>query len=92
MSDLAQALNWYTIPVPDLLMQGTAKVVQRIPYLPTSTQWIDALCVPLLMDTTKARNKLGWEPKYNAMETLPETVLGAREAGIVPWPAHVGPM
>ena len=67
-------------------------MVQRIPYLPTSTQRIDALRVPLLMDTTKARNKLGWEPKYNAMETLAETVLGAREAGIVPWPDHVGPM
>lgn len=92
VSDLAHALNWYAVPVPDILMQGTAKVVQRIPYLPTSTQWIDALRVPMLMDTTKARNKLGWVPKYNAMETLSETVLGAREAGIVPWPDHVGPM
>lgn len=92
ITDLAHALNWYAVPIPDLVMQGAAKIVQRIPYLPTSTQWIDALRVPVPMDTTKARNKLGWEPKYDAMETLAETVLGARKAGIVPWPDHVGPM
>jgi nucleoside-diphosphate-sugar epimerase len=35
------------------------------------------------MDTTKAREKLGWEPQYDARETLRETVDGARAEGIL---------
>jgi nucleoside-diphosphate-sugar epimerase len=35
------------------------------------------------MDTTKARRKLGWEPQHDALETLRETVAGAREQGVV---------
>jgi nucleoside-diphosphate-sugar epimerase len=35
------------------------------------------------MDTTKARRELGWEPRYDAQQTLREMVDAAREQGLL---------
>ena len=84
LGDLAQALGWYTIPVPELAVDVTAKVVSSLPLMPTRAQWIQAISVPVLMDTSKARMNLAWAPQYDAMETLAETIAGAREKGMLP--------
>jgi UDP-glucose 4-epimerase len=87
LSDLAHALGWYTIPVPELMVDMTAKVVSRLPLLPARATWINALRVPVLMDCTKAKRNLGWSPKYDALETLAETIRGARDKGLISSPA-----
>lgn len=35
------------------------------------------------MNTSRARRLLRWRPKYDAAETLRETVEGARDVGLV---------
>jgi nucleoside-diphosphate-sugar epimerase len=35
------------------------------------------------MDTTKAREQLGWEPRFDAAETLIQTAVSARETGLL---------
>jgi nucleoside-diphosphate-sugar epimerase len=35
------------------------------------------------MDTAKARRELGWEPCFDAEETLIQTAISAREAGLL---------
>jgi nucleoside-diphosphate-sugar epimerase len=79
MSDLAQALGWYSIPVPDLAVDATAEVVSRIPFLPAEATWVNAARVPVLMSTEKARKTLRWKPKHGTRETLQQTVAAARE-------------
>ena len=79
MRDLADALGWYTVPVPELAVDATAEVVARLPFLPEETTWIEALRRPVLMDTAKARRALRWRPRYDAHETLRQTVAGSRE-------------
>jgi UDP-glucose 4-epimerase len=79
MRDLADALGWYTVPVPELAVDATAEVVARLPFLPEETTWIEALRRPVLMDTAKARRVLRWSPRHDARETLRQTVAGARE-------------
>jgi nucleoside-diphosphate-sugar epimerase len=79
MSDLADALGWYSIPVPDLAVDATAEVVARIPFLPAEATWVNAARTPVLMSTEKARRTLRWRPKHPAHETLRATVAGARE-------------
>jgi nucleoside-diphosphate-sugar epimerase len=37
----------------------------------------------VIMDTEKARDKLGWDPAYDTRATLADTVEGAREEGLV---------
>ena len=55
--------------------------------MPAQASWLNALRVPVLMDCSKARSALGWEPQYDALETLAETVQAAREEGLLDhWP------
>jgi nucleoside-diphosphate-sugar epimerase len=82
---LAQALGWYSIPIPELAIDATAKIVSRLPMLPAEASWVHAVRVPVLMDTSKARTKLGWEPQNDALDTLAQTVAAARQQGLVPW-------
>ena len=83
LSDLAHALGWYAMPIPDLAVDLTARIVSRIPLMPTRASWISALSVPVLMDTSKAKMNLSWEPEHDAFDTLAQTVQGARERGLV---------
>jgi UDP-glucose 4-epimerase len=81
--DLASALGWYSVPVPNFALEVTAEVIARVPFAPAEFQWINAARVPVLMDTQKAREKLGWDPAYDTRETLADTVRSAREEGLV---------
>jgi nucleoside-diphosphate-sugar epimerase len=78
LSDLAEALGWYSIPVPELAVDATAELVGRLGFLPARAQWIAAFRVPTIMDTGKARRELRWRPKHDALETLRETITAAR--------------
>lgn len=78
MSDLAHALGYYALPVPELAVDATAEVVARLPFLPDEATWIEAARRPTLMDTAKARRTLRWTPKHDAAETLRQTVAAAR--------------
>jgi UDP-glucose 4-epimerase len=83
MSDLAQALDWYSVPLPELAVDAAAGLVARLPFMPAEAQWVNAVRTPVIMDTSKARAKLGWEPRHDAQETLRETVIAAREDRLI---------
>ena len=83
MRDLARELGWRSIPVPDLAVDVTAEMVKRLPAMPSQAAWIQTARIPVVMDTTRAREVLGWNPRHDALSTLRETVQGARQAGIV---------
>jgi UDP-glucose 4-epimerase len=82
-SDFASAFGWYSVPVPNFAVEVTAEVIAKVPFTPAEFSWINAARVPVIMDTTKAREKLGWEPAHDTRETLVETVQAAREEGLV---------
>jgi nucleoside-diphosphate-sugar epimerase len=83
LTDLAHALGWYSIPIPELAIDVTAKVVSRLPLMPSKASWISAISVPVLMDTSKARMNLGWAPQHDALDTLAQTIQGARDKGLI---------
>jgi UDP-glucose 4-epimerase len=78
MSDLARELGYYSVPVPDLAIDATAEVVARLPLVPDEVTWIEAARRPTLVDTSRARRLLGWEPQHDALATLRETIAAAR--------------
>ena len=82
LSDLAHALGWYAMSVPELSVDVTARIVSRLPLLPARAAWISAIRVPVLMDCTRAREKLGWDPQNDVLDTLADTIAGAREKGL----------
>ena len=74
MSDLADALGWYSIPIPKLAVEATAEIATRLPLVPDSVAWLHSVRKPVLMKTTRARKLLGWRPKHTARRTLEEMV------------------
>ena len=78
ISDLAAELGWHSVPVPRLAVDATAELLARLPLLPDEAAWIEAARRPVLVDAGRAREKLGWEPRHDARETLRQTVAAAR--------------
>ena len=83
LSDVAHALGWYSIPMPELALDAIAGLVARVPFVPSEAQWIEALREPALMDTTKARRELRWRPKHDARETLRGMVDATRSERLI---------
>ncbi len=82
MRDLAEDLGWYAVPVPDVALDVAAELA-RLPFAPGKAQWINALRVPVVMDTAKAERELRWRPRYGARETLRATIAEARASELL---------
>jgi UDP-glucose 4-epimerase len=83
ISDLAHALGWYSVPVSELLLDATVKVVSTLPLMPVEAHWINALTVPVLADCERAKTLLNWAPVHDSLETLSATVAAARAQGLL---------
>jgi UDP-glucose 4-epimerase len=79
ISDIADALGWYSVRVPDLSIEAAAEVVERMPLMPEWASWIQAVRKPLLVRTDRARKELGWRPKHTTRATMKELVSAYRE-------------
>src|SRR3954453_20346967 len=78
MSDLASALGWYSISIPELAVDATAEVISRLPLAPAQLAWIHSVRKEVLMKTDRARKELKWKPKYTGKATLKELVAAHR--------------
>jgi UDP-glucose 4-epimerase len=84
--ELARLLDARTIKVPVRAARAVAAATWRLRLQPTPPGWLDlALGVPLL-DTTKAREELGWTPTRDAGEALLELMGGLRDSAGAPTP------
>ena len=83
---LARILRARKLPVPRALARAAVAATWRLRLQPTHEGWLDmALSVPL-MDTTRARNELGWEPSRGADDALRDVLAGVSEGGRLPTP------
>ena len=71
--DVARELGLRPVPVPGGIVAAMARVVAKLPYLPSAAQWVEALSHPAIMDTTKAKAELGWKPRHTAIDSLRST-------------------
>ena len=81
--DIAGELGWRWIPVPRPAVSLGTAAARRLSFASPKLEWAIAADTPVLMDTAKARRDLGWKPRHDARETLEETVVGAREKGLL---------
>ena len=81
--DLALALGWRWVPVPRPAVSLGTAAARRLSFASPKFEWAIAADTPVLMDTTKARQNLGWKPNHSAQETLRETVAGAQLSGLL---------
>src|SRR5918998_1443763 len=73
-ADVAREFGALPIPLPAAPAQAAARAFSRLPFLPPAAEWVEAASRPALMDTTKAREQLGWRPHYTGLEALRDTL------------------
>jgi UDP-glucose 4-epimerase len=83
ISDIARALGWRSVRVPRPALGVGTTVAGRLSFISPQLEWATALTTPVIMDTTKAREQLGWVPRFDASETLMQTAVSARETGLL---------
>jgi UDP-glucose 4-epimerase len=83
VSDIAHELGWHAIPVPGPAVDLGTAAARRFNFVSSKLEWAIAADTPVLMDTTKARQDLNWQPRFDAEETLRQTVIGARQKGLL---------
>ena len=88
---LARELRARLVRVPPRVLRACVGLTWRLHLQPTPPSWIDvALGVPLL-DSSRARRELGWEPRRTAVEAFRELLDGMRErAGVETPPLSPG--
>jgi UDP-glucose 4-epimerase len=83
VGDLARAFGWHSLPVPRAGVAATAAVTGKLPLMPPQVSWLNALRVPVVMDTARAREQLGWQPQHDTRAVLADTARSARAAGLL---------
>ena len=80
-ADIARELGMHPVAFPAGPVQATARVIAGLPFLPPAAAWVEAASHPAIMDTTRAKQELGWVPRYTALETLRDTLQRALGTG-----------
>jgi nucleoside-diphosphate-sugar epimerase len=70
VSDVVAALGGRPVRVPAVAATAASAVLTRLPVVPSAAEWLHSARTPMVMDTTKARTRLGWTPQYTSAETL----------------------
>jgi nucleoside-diphosphate-sugar epimerase len=84
--ELARALEARAVDVPAALLRVGADVTWRLRLQPTPAGWVDlALGVPI-MDTTRAREQLGWAARRTAVDAFLDLVGGLADGAGGPTP------
>ncbi len=76
-ADVVRELGLSAIPVPAKLVQAAARAASalpRPPIVPPAADWVEAFSHPSIMDTSKAKKELGFEPRYSGLEALRATL------------------
>ena len=72
--DVVREFGGIPLRMPAGPSQAAARAFSRLPFLPPAAEWVEAASRPAIMDTTKAREELGWEPRYTGLEALRDTL------------------
>jgi nucleoside-diphosphate-sugar epimerase len=86
VDELCELFRARSFPLPAGALRGAAQLTWKLRLQPSPPGWIDlALGVPM-MDTTRAREELGWEPTVTSLDALEELLAGMRRAEGGPTP------
>ena len=76
LADIADVLGARPVRVPFAVARAAAGVSWRLRLHPVSPGWLDLARRSPLLDTTRAREELGWSPQVGAMDAIEELLVG----------------
>lgn len=79
VASLGRLLGSRTVELPPRLLRAAATVAWKLRLDPTSPGWLDMGMALPPMDTTRARAKLGWAPRFGAEQAVGELIEGLRK-------------
>jgi nucleoside-diphosphate-sugar epimerase len=83
---LAKELDARVLPVPSTVARSAMAISWRLRLQPTPPGWLDmGLSVPI-MDTSRVREELGWEPGHSSLVAIREVLSGIADADGEPTP------
>jgi len=86
VEELCELFGARSFPLPARALRTAADLSWKLRLQPSSPGWIDlALGVPM-MDTSRAREELGWAPAVSSLEALDDLLKGIRHAEGAPTP------
>jgi UDP-glucose 4-epimerase len=86
VEELCELFGARSVPLPAGALRAAANLSWKLRLQPSSPGWVDlALGVPA-MDTSRAREQLGWEPTKTSLEALGDLLEGMRHAEGAPTP------
>jgi UDP-glucose 4-epimerase len=86
VEELCRFFGARSFPLPAAALRTAADLTWKLRLHPSPPGWIDlALGVPM-MDTTRAREELGWEPTMTSLDALGDLLQGMRRAEGGPTP------
>jgi UDP-glucose 4-epimerase len=78
MAEIAQGFT-IPLPKPNAALRAAAHVTWRAHLQPTEPGWIDLALQTPLLDSSRARAELGWDPKVSAEAAFAELIEGLRD-------------
>lgn len=76
---LAGILHARRLPMPSAPVRAALAAAWRLHLAPASPDLFDAVLRLPLLDSSRARTELGWQPAYTAVEAVEEFLTGLRE-------------
>ncbi|MBW3620108.1 MAG: NAD-dependent epimerase/dehydratase family protein [Actinobacteria bacterium] len=78
--DVAAVLGARILPVPTRLVRWAAAATWRLRLHPVEPGWVDLALRSPVLDTARAREVLGWNPRHDAHDALRAVLTGIADA------------
>lgn len=72
-AEVPRIAGFRRLPVPRAAVRAAVELGARSPYPLPAVGWLQLLTRQLVLDTTRARRELGWEPEFTSRDALAAT-------------------
>jgi nucleoside-diphosphate-sugar epimerase len=75
--EIAEELGLAPLPIPAKIVHTAARGLAALPtpsFVPPLTEWVEAMSHPSVMDTSKAKDVLGWMPRWSSRGAIRATL------------------
>lgn len=79
LDDVAELLSARTVRMPLRLLRAGAAATFALRLHPVEPGWVDLAAQAPIMDTSRAREVLGWAPRHGARDALADLLAGIRD-------------